>query len=241
MNRNGRFTPFQQVCNLAISKKHPNFSPESCMGPLEKAIPEDTIRTNVLSMIDEHNQALVDLVHDHWSGTIGMFQVFAADYLVNEDGTELIFLEMNSGPAWQYVGELFPNPWGEIFQILWTILKSYNEFLTNHNNNTTTTITTKTKNPIQDDDDDDVVDGGGDDDGNHSTNPAGGEDSIQNGSNDVNDATATDTSPTSNKKNDEEEQSPSSSSSSSSWESFLKERLETDLDLSTLRLIRYGR
>lgn len=118
---NASFNPFQQVCNRHLGQKHPDWSWKKNVGPLDKGIPNNITRKGVLTNLDRINLALVDLLAKRWSGTLGMFQVFAADYLVDpNEGVWL--LELNEQPAFTRMENVWPNPWPDILRIQWEIL-----------------------------------------------------------------------------------------------------------------------
>ena len=135
-NRNNQWNPFQYVCNSDIGQKHPvpgKWSPTTNLGPLSMGIPNDNVRHRVETKLDQHNSALVDVLQQNWKdgSKIGMFQMFAADYLISEK-EEITILEINNQPGFGNAGLAFPNPWGDALSIVWTILKTYNEYSYHH-------------------------------------------------------------------------------------------------------------
>jgi Tubulin-tyrosine ligase family len=116
------FNPFQQVCNNAVGKKHPDWSLEKNTGSLSRAIPDNAARRRIIENMNTINFALVNLLSHRWAGEIGMFQVFGVDYLVGNDESVWL-LEINAQPGFTGVLDgLSPNPWPDVLHIEWEIL-----------------------------------------------------------------------------------------------------------------------
>jgi len=122
---NGLWKPFQQVCNQAVGKKHPAWTPSGNTGPLRKAITDPAAHERIVRNMDGINRELVELLKHRWSGAgAGMFQVFAVDYLVDVD-EKVWLLEWNKQPGFTRTGIDWPNPWGDIFRIEWELIRDY--------------------------------------------------------------------------------------------------------------------
>jgi Tubulin-tyrosine ligase family len=116
------FSPFQQVCNNAVGKKHPEWSLEKNTGSLSRVIPDNAALLRIIDNMNAINIALVNLLSQRWTGDIGMFQVFGVDYLVGKDESVWL-LEINAQPGFTGVLDgLSPNPWPDILHIEWEIL-----------------------------------------------------------------------------------------------------------------------
>jgi hypothetical protein len=78
--------------------------------------------------LDEVDLAVVELLKHRWSGKIGMFHVFALDYLVGKD-EQVWILEVNKQPD-QYLDAVttwWPDLWPEVLKIEWEILSTIGE------------------------------------------------------------------------------------------------------------------
>ena len=161
-----KWNKYQQVCNLGMTKTSQQSSllyhedPSKFVRPFveDSVIPDIKLREKLIKKIDQHNSALVELLYkERWTNPIwmddngyddqttagtnrnkvGMFQGFAADYLIADTVEhEIVLLELNSQPG--YTGRFgidYPNPWGDVMLIEWTILAVYNKYHSNTNDN----------------------------------------------------------------------------------------------------------
>ncbi|KAL3904962.1 MAG: hypothetical protein SGILL_009868, partial [Bacillariaceae sp.] len=130
----GTLNPFQNLCNYDIAEVHPNFNTNLTLSMKtdELQLLQPNMQNELLGKFDAPTLAVAELLKHRWQGRVGMFHMFALDYLVDENAKPYL-LEVNKQPG---IGAVYPKVWPTVWvDMLKTVWEVFNGL--NHNVNMT--------------------------------------------------------------------------------------------------------